>query len=66
MNTHVQVLRASASLPLVSRIVTFEGKEYLDGGITDSIPVQRMEMSGLAKNVVILTQPIGYRKERNS
>ncbi|MGL5676165.1 MAG: patatin-like phospholipase family protein [Cellulosilyticaceae bacterium] len=65
MQTHIQVLRASASLPLLSRIVHFQGKDYLDGGIADSIPVRRMQANGLAKNVVILTQPVGYRKEKN-
>lgn len=66
MNTHIQVLRASASLPLVSRIVTFEGKDYLDGGISDSIPIKRMQRNGLVKNIVVLTQPKGYHKDKNS
>ena len=55
-------IRASASMPLVSRIVEVEGGKYLDGGITDSIPLRFME--GLhEKNVVVLTRPRDYRKK---
>ena len=58
-------IRASASLPLVSQIVEIDGAKLLDGGISDSIPVAYFEGIGYAKNVVILTQPQGYRKEKN-
>lgn len=56
-------LRASASLPLVSRIVEIAGKKYLDGGITDSIPLAAMQKLGYEKNIVVLTRPAGYRKK---
>ena len=59
-------IRASASMPLVSRKVMIDGKTYLDGGLSDSIPLGFMEEKGFAKNVVILTQPRAYRKERSS
>ena len=58
-------VRASASLPLVSQIVEIDGVKLLDGGIADSIPVAYFESIGYTKNVVILTQPQGYRKEKN-
>lgn len=58
-------IRASASMPLVSRTVEIEGQHLLDGGITDPIPLQYFEQSGYTKNVVILTQPRGYRKKRS-
>ena len=58
-------IRASASPPLVSQIVEIDGAKLLDGGISDSIPVAYFEGIGYAKNVVILTQPQGYRKEKN-
>lgn len=58
-------IRASASLPLVSQIVEIDGTKLLDGGISDSIPVAYFESIGYSKNVVILTQPQGYRKEKN-
>ena len=58
-------IRASASLPLVSQIVEIDGAKLLDGGISDSIPVAYFESIGYTKNVVILTQPQNYRKEKN-
>ena len=59
-------LRASASLPLVSRIVEIDGHKLLDGGICDSIPLAEMERLGYQKNLVVLTQPADYRKTPNS
>lgn len=56
-------MRASASMPLVSRIVRIGGGEYLDGALTDSIPLEFMERRGYGRNVVILTQPAGYVKQ---
>jgi len=58
-------IRASASMPLVSKNVEIEGKKLLDGGIVDSIPVKFFESIGYNKNVVILTQPKGYVKSKN-
>ena len=58
-------IRSSASLPLVSQIVEIDGAKLLDGGISDSIPVAYFESIGYTKNVVILTQPQDYRKEKN-
>ena len=55
-------MRASASMPVVSRAVKINGHEYLDGGISDSIPLKAFEEMGYEKNVVILTRPWGYRK----
>lgn len=56
-------IRASASMPLASRIVEIDGRKYLDGGLTDSIPLEFMERQGYERNVVILTQPLGYVKK---
>lgn len=57
--------RASASLPLVSRVVEIDGMKLLDGGIVDSIPLKHHEEIGYQKNVVVLTQPETYRKKSN-
>lgn len=57
-------VRASASLPLVSEIVEVDGHKLLDGGITDSVPIKYFEELGYDRNVVILTQPKGYVKEK--
>jgi len=56
-------IRASASMPLVSRMVEIDGRRYLDGALADSIPVQYFESIGYDRNVVILTQPEGFRKK---
>ena len=55
--------RASASMPLVSRVVEVDGYKMLDGGIADSIPIAYFKSIGYDRNVVILTQPKEYRKE---
>lgn len=58
-------IRASASMPLCSRIVELDGRKLLDGGVADSIPLAFMEREGFDRNIVILTQPEGYVKQRN-
>ncbi len=58
-------VRASASMPLVSRPVEIGGYTMLDGGMTDSIPIKYFEKIGYDKNVVVLTQPADYVKEKN-
>lgn len=63
MNAQIDYLRASASLPYFSRIVEIEGNLYLDGGCTDSIPVEAFQRMGYGRNVVILTRPADYRKQ---
>ena len=57
--------RASASMPLASRIVSVGGYDLLDGGIADSIPLAYLEEQGYNRNVVVLTQPMGYVKTKN-
>ena len=59
-------IRASASMPLVSKIVEVEGCKLLDGGIADSIPLAYFQQQGYRRNVVVLTQPEGYVKQPNS
>lgn len=58
-------IRASASMPMVSQIVEIDGRKLLDGGMSDSVPVKYFESIGYDRNVVILTQPEGYIKEKN-
>lgn len=55
-------IRASASMPLVSRIVELDGKKFLDGGVTDSIPLKFSERK-FERNVVVLTRPRDYEKK---
>lgn len=63
MKKQVDLMRASASLPYVSRMVEWEGKKLLDGGCTDSIPIRAFMKMGYGRNVVVLTRPRSYVKE---
>lgn len=60
MRKDIIKVRASASLPLVSRNVKIDGKYYLDGGISDAIPLQKSIVDGNLKNVVIMTKEVGF------
>lgn len=57
----LDVVRASSSLPYVSKIVMVDGVPMLDGGIVDSIPVGRAIATGHKRNVLILTRNKGWR-----
>ena len=57
-------IRASASMPLVSRPVPLDGRLLLDGGISDSIPLRYFQEQGFERNLVILTQPKGFFKKK--
>lgn len=61
----IKWMRASASMPMVSRIVEVDGYQLLDGGIADSIPIRKFQQLGYDKNVIILTQPLDYVKQKN-
>lgn len=59
----MDVVRASGSLPFLSKMVEINGKQYLDGGISDSIPIKQAIDDGCSKPVIILTRAKGYRKK---
>ena len=59
----VTLVKASSSLPFVCPITWVDGMPMLDGGIVDSIPVERAESRGFVRNVVVLTRNKGYRKK---
>lgn len=62
----MKICRASSSLPLFSPIVNIDGTPYLDGGLADSVPIERALEIGNEKIVVILTRNPGYRKKMPS
>ena len=62
----VQWMRASASMPLVSRPVKIGEKLLLDGGISDPVPYAFLEAQGYGPCVAVLTQPRGYRKKQSA
>lgn len=60
----IEWMRASASMPVVSNIVSVDGYKMLDGGIVCSVPYEYMEQQGYDRNVIVLTRPKGYRKKK--
>ena len=66
MKADIDKIRASASMPLVSRNVRIDGRTYLDGGISDSIPLQKSVIDGNRKNVVVMTKEAGYVRKPSS
>ncbi len=59
----IDIVKASASLPYVCPICYVDDRPMLDGGIVDSIPIQRAFSQGYEKCVVVLTRNKGYRKK---
>lgn len=62
----MKICRASSSMPMITPIVSVDGKPYLDGGIADSIPIERALEKGNDKIVLVLTRNPGYRKKMTS
>ncbi|MCD8303867.1 MAG: patatin family protein [Prevotellaceae bacterium] len=60
----IEWIRASGSLPIISKPVKLGGRKYLDGGLTDSIPLRFFQQLGYGRCIVILTQPRGFLKRR--
>ena len=60
------LMRASASMPIVSRPVKVKGRELLDGGVSDPIPFDFMLSRNVDRTLVILTQPYDYVKGKES
>lgn len=64
-NDILKIIRASSSVPFIAPAVEYDDKQLLDGGITDPIPIQKAQADGFQKNVVIMTKPAGFEKQRN-
>lgn len=62
----METLRASGSMPFLSKPVDINGTPYLDGGVADSIPYEKAKALGYKKRIVILTRPLNYRKSKPS
>jgi len=60
----MEVLRATSAMPFVSQMVEWEGNKYLDGGISDSIPVDKCKELGYEKIIIVLTRTKEYRKKK--
>lgn len=59
----LQWFRASASMPVFANVVEIDDLKLLDGGTSDSVPLKYFEGIGYDRNVVVMTQPEGYRKK---
>ena len=59
----MEYLRATSALPFASKIIKINNKKYLDGGISDSIPIDFCETLGYDKIIVVLTRPENVHKE---
>ncbi|MBB3113213.1 putative patatin/cPLA2 family phospholipase [Paenibacillus phyllosphaerae] len=61
----LHILRASSSLPFIAPIVEHAGRQLLDGGISDPIPLRKSQQDGNKRNVLVLTRNREYRKSPN-
>lgn len=66
VRAQMETLRATSAMPYVSEIVEVDGKKYLDGGLADSIPIEKCKSLGYDKIIVVLTRPIDYRKTKSN
>lgn len=62
----IEYLRASGSMPFLSTPVCVKGNSYLDGGISDSIPIDKIMSMGYDRVIVVLTRPEDYRKKKSN
>lgn len=56
----MEVIRASASLPIICQPVEWQGEKYLDGGLVDNIPLDKCTELGCDKIIIVLTRPLDY------
>ena len=61
---NIDYLRASASMPVVSKIVEIGNKKYLDGGMSDSIPIEYIRSLGYDKCIIVKTKDKSYKKTK--
>lgn len=66
LKSGMEYLMASSAIPLVSRMFRLKGEPYLDGGVSDSIPIEKSIRDGNGKNIVVLTKNKGYRLKEPS
>ncbi len=62
-NDILSIIRASSSLPFMSKAVTYKGHQLMDGGVADPIPFKKAIADGVEKPVIVLTKSKGYRKK---
>lgn len=60
---NLEIIRATSGIPFVTKPVDVHGRKYLDGGVSDSIPIRKCLEMGYGKIIVVLTRPLDYRKK---
>ncbi|MDK2585370.1 patatin family protein [Romboutsia sedimentorum] len=58
-------IQASCSIPMFANIVEVDNYKLVDGGVSDSIPIQYALNQGYKKNIVVLTRDSTYLKSKN-
>lgn len=66
LREQMETIRASASMPFVTKIVETEGLKLLDGGVCDSVPVKKFMELGYDRIIVVLTKTKGHVPKPNS
>ncbi len=66
ISTDYDKVMASGALPMFVKPVKIDGRMYIDGGVTDPLPLAYSISCGNQRNVVIMTRPDGYRKKPSS
>lgn len=60
---NTELLIAACSLPLLGKVTKHEGFRYLDGGISDMIPIEQAIKDGYSKHFIIATKPLSYSRK---
>ena len=59
----MEMLRATSAIPFFSKLVEIDGKKYLDGGVSDSVPLKQCQKMGCDKVIIISTRPYEFVRE---
>jgi predicted patatin/cPLA2 family phospholipase len=62
-DNYMEIFKATCSIPFLAKPVNYNGRIFMDGGLTNPVPIEKSIMDGNKKNVLILTRPKGYRKK---
>lgn len=57
-------MQASCSIPMFANIVEIDDFKLVDGGVSDSIPIEYSLNQGYKKNIVVLTRDVTYKKNK--
>ena len=57
------LLKAACTLPIIGKIVDHNNNHYLDGGISDMIPIEIAKEEGNTRFLIITTKPLDYERK---